>query len=117
MCDTFCICICELSALLDLMFSTLPTIWLCQESFFFNIVVTYAEETLEKRHMQQATDTKELSLFWKLLPVLLENAAPTSRLHDCGIYDYTVREVAYPADWDNQENMVSFITILSKKTD
>jgi len=61
---------------------------------------------LAKLNAKHETDTRELALFWKLLPKILENAPAVSRLHDCAIFGHTVRDVLYPGDWESQENLV-----------
>ena len=69
----------------------------------------FSEETLAKLKVKQETDTRELALFWKLLPKILENSPAASRLHDCALFEHTVRDVLYPGDWDSLENLVGTI--------
>ena len=76
----------------------------------------FTEETLAQLNAKQENESKELALFWKLLPKILENAPAVSRLHDCAIYENSVRDVLYPGNWENQENMVSFPKIPSKNS-
>ena len=57
--------------------------------------------------MQRQDEVKELALFWKLLPVVLSRATPTSKLQDLGCHQYTVADTILPGNWDDADNLVN----------
>ena len=73
---------------------------------FVIISLLIADESLAQIRFQQENLTKEIALFWKLLPVLLDKAPAASRLHDCGLHEYKVRSVYYPENWKNPTSVV-----------
>ena len=79
-------------------------------SILFDLVA-FSEETMAKLKTKHESDKRELALCWKLLPKILENASAVSHLHDCAMFEYTVRDILHPGDWENQENMVSFLEL------
>ncbi|CAK8694543.1 unnamed protein product [Clavelina lepadiformis] len=70
------------------------------------------DDALAVTQSQREIDTKELALFWELLPIVLQRASPTSKLQDLGLHLYTVLNIAYPGDWDDCDNMIGFGTTL-----
>nr|CAB3266506.1 sperm-associated antigen 17-like [Phallusia mammillata] len=70
------------------------------------------EEAQSAARIKQESAYKELALFWKLLPVVLDRAPPTSRLQDLGIHKHIVTDSILPTDWEDQDNMIGFGTTL-----
>lgn len=55
-----------------------------------------------KRDLQE----KEIAMFWKLLPTVLQRAAPGSTLQDIARLEYQVKDTIHPADWTDADNLV-----------
>lgn len=76
--------------------------------------ICYAEEAQAAAKIKLELSYKELALFWKLLPVVLQRAPPASRLQDLGVHKYVVADSIYPSDWEDPENMVINLVLCVK---
>ena len=56
--------------------------------------------------------SKEIAMFWKLLPTVLQRAPPNSTLQDLARLEYSVAETIHPSDWTDPENLVMMAMIL-----
>ena len=70
-----------------------------------------ADEVQAAAQTKAAFDRKELALFWKLLPSILQRASPESRLQDLAVYRHLVTDTILPADWEDPDMLVSSVAV------
>ncbi|XP_039272076.2 sperm-associated antigen 17-like [Styela clava] len=70
------------------------------------------EEALAAEKAKKEMNEKELAVFWKLLPTVLQRAAPNSTLQDLARLEYSVADMIHPTDWNDADNLVGYGTAL-----
>lgn len=70
------------------------------------------EEVVAAEKARKEMNEKELALFWKLLPTVLQRAAPNSALQDLARLEYVVTDTIHPTDWNDPENLLGYGTAL-----
>lgn len=70
------------------------------------------EEVIAAENSRKQQNEKELAMFWKLLPVVLQRTAPNSTLQDLARLEYVVTDSHHPSDWTDAENMIAYGTAI-----